>query len=109
MTSLLTLSTSLRTRLLFRSAHDARVTGLYVIEDMLQRLVELVVAATTEEGYLQMLPRMTIGCGRVLVHYTTIWAERHLLLLVVIIIDGHSGQAFCLVEPVDHILLVILK
>ena len=56
-----------------------------------------------------MLPRMTIGCSRVLVHHTTIWAEHYLLLLVVIIIDGHLGQAFCLVEPVNHILLLILK
>ena len=76
---------------------------------MLQRLVELAVAATTEEGYPQMLPRMTIGCGGVLVHHATIWAERYLLSLVVIIIDGHLGQAFCLVELVNHILPFILK
>ena len=60
---------------------------------MLRRLVKLAVAAATEEGYPQMLPRMTIGGGRVLVHHTTIWAEHYLLLLVVIIIDGHPGQA----------------
>ena len=78
-------------------------------EEMLQHLVELAVAAATEEGYPQMLPRMTIGCGRVLVHHTTIWAERYLLSLVVIIIDGHPGQAFRLVEPVNHILPFILK
>ena len=78
-------------------------------EEMLRHLVELAVAATTEEGYPQMLPHMTIGCGRVLVHHATIWAERYLLLLVVIIIDGHPGQAFCLVEPVNHILPLILK
>ena len=76
---------------------------------MLWHLVELAVAATTEEGYPQMLPRMTIGCGRVLVHHTTIWAERYLLSLVVIIIDGHPGQAFRLVELVNHILPFILK
>ena len=56
-----------------------------------------------------MLPCMTIGCGRVLVHHTTIRAERYLLLLVVIIIDGHPGQALCLVELVNHILSFILK
>ena len=76
---------------------------------MLQCLVELAVAATTEEGYPQMLPRMTIGGGRVLVHHATIWAERYLLSLVVIIIDGHPGQALCLVELVNHILPFILK
>ena len=80
-----------------------------MVEEMLRHLVELAVAATTEEGYPQMLPRMTIGCGRVLFHHTTIWAECYLLSLVVIIIDGHPGQAFCLVELVNHILPFILK
>ena len=56
-----------------------------------------------------MLPHMTIGCGRVLIHHATIWAERYLLSLVVIIIDGHPGQALCLVELVNHILPFILK
>ena len=62
-----------------------------------------------KEGYPQMLPHMTIGCGRVLVHHATIWTERYLLLLVVIIIDGHPGQAFRLVELVNHILPFILE
>ena len=78
-------------------------------EEMLWHLVELAVAATTEEDYPQMLPCMTIGCGRVLIHHTTIWAERYMLSLVVIIIDGHPGQAFRLVELVNHILPFILK
>ena len=104
--SLLTLSTSSRT---LRPAHDAWAAGLHMVEEMLWCLVELAIAATTEEGYPQMLPHMTIGCGRVLVHHTTIWAERYLLSLVVIIIDRHPGQAFRLVEPVNHILLLILK
>ena len=76
---------------------------------MLRCLVELAVAATTEEGYPQMLPRMTIGCGGVLIHHATIWAERYLLSLVVVIIDGHPGQAFRLVELVNHILPFILE
>ena len=109
MASLFTLSTFSRTCLLFRPVHDAWATGLHVIEDMLQCLVKLAVTATTEEGYPQMLPHMTIGCGRVLVRHATIWAECYLLSLVVIIIDGHPGQAFHLVELVNHILAVILK
>ena len=80
-----------------------------MVEEMLRHFVELAVAATTEEGYPQMLPHMTIGCGRVLVHHATIWAERYLLSLVVIIIDGHLGQAFHLVELVDHVLLFMLE
>ena len=56
-----------------------------------------------------MLPRMTIGCGRVLIHHATIWAECYLLSPVVIIIDGHPGQALCLVELVNHILPFILE
>ena len=76
---------------------------------MLWCLVELAIAATTEEGYPQMLPHMTIGCGTALVYHATIWAERYLLSLVVIIIDGHQGQAFHLVELVNHILPFILE
>ena len=104
--SLLTLPTSSRT---LWPAHDAWAAGLHMVDEMLRCLVELAVAATTEEGYPQMLPRMTIGCGRVLVHHATIWAECYLLSLVVIIIDGHLGQAFCLVELVNHILPFILE
>ena len=80
-----------------------------MVEEMLWHLVDLAVAVSTEEGYPQMLPRMTIGCGRILVHHTTIWAEWYLLSLVVIKIDRHPGQAFHLVEPVNHILPLILK
>ena len=104
--SLLTLPTSSRT---LRPAHDAWAAGLHMVEEMLQCFVEFAVAATTEEGYPQMLRRMTIGCGRVLIHHATIWAEGYLLLLVVIIIDGHLDQAFRLVELVNHILPFILE
>ena len=76
---------------------------------MLWHLVKLAIAAATEEGYPQMLPRMTIGSGRVLVHHATVWAERYLLSLVVIIIDGHPGQALCLVELVNHVLPFALE
>ena len=104
--SLLTPPTSSRT---LRPVHDAWAAGLHMVEEMLQCLVELAVAAATEEGYPQMLPHMTIGCGRVLIHHATIWAECYLLSLVVVIIDGHPGQALCLVELVNHILPFILK
>ena len=89
--------------------HDAWVAALHMVEEMLWHLVKLAIAAATEEGYPQMLPRMTIGGGRVLIHHATVWAERYLLSLVVIIIDRHPGQALCLVEPVNHILPFILK
>ena len=89
--------------------HYAWVAALHMVAEMLRCLIELAVAAATEEGYPQMLPHMTISGGRILVHYTTIWAERYLLLLVVVIIDGHPGQALGLVELVNHILPFILK
>ena len=76
---------------------------------MLWCLVKLAVAAATEEGYPQMLPRMTISGGRILVHYATIRAEHYLLLLALTIIDGHLGQALGLMELVNHILSFILK
>ena len=56
-----------------------------------------------------MLPRMTIGGGRVLIHHATVWTESYLLSLVVIIIDGHPGQALCLVELVNHIVQFALE
>ena len=80
-----------------------------MVDEMLWRLAKLAVAAATEEGYPQMLPCMTIGGGRVLVHHATVWAERYLLSLVVIIIDGHTGQALCLVELVNHVLPFALE
>ena len=79
------------------------------VEEMPQRLVKLAVAAATEEGYPQMLPRMTIGGGRVLDHHATVWAECYLLSLVVIIIDGHPGQALRLVKLVNHVLPFALE
>ena len=80
-----------------------------MVKEMLWHFVQLAVAATTEEGYPQMLPCMTIGGGRVLVHYATVGTERDLLPLVVIVIDGHPSQALRLVELVNHILPFILK
>ena len=104
--SLLIPPTSSRT---LRPVHDAWAAALHMVEEMLWCLVELAVAAVTEEAYPQMLPRMTIGGGRVLVHHATVWAERYLLLQVVIIIEGHPSQSLCPVEPVNHILPFMLK
>ena len=98
--------TSLRT---LWPVHNAWAAALHMVEEMLRHLIELAVAATTEEGYPQMLPHMTISSGRILIHYTTIQAECYLLSLVVIIIDRHPGQALGLVELVNHILPFILK
>ena len=92
-----------------RPVHDAWEAALHMVGEMLLHLVKLAVAAATEEGYPQMLPRMTISGGRVFVHHATIWAERYLLSLVFIIIDGHPGQALGLVELVNHTLPFILK
>ena len=52
--SLFAISTFSRTHvffLLFLSLHDAWVTVLHVIEQVLWHLVELAIAASTEEGY----------------------------------------------------------
>ena len=89
--------------------HNVWAAALHMVREMLRCLVKLAVAATIEEGYPQMLPRMTISGGRVFVHHATIWAECYLLLLVFVIIDGHPSQALGLVELVNHILPFILK
>ena len=80
-----------------------------MVGEVLQCLVQLAVSAATEECYPEMLPRMAISGGRILVHYTTIQAERYLLSLVLAIIDRHPNQALGLMELVNHILLFILK
>ena len=55
-----------------RPVHDAWTAALYMVGEMLWCLVKLAVAAATEEGYPQMLPRMTISGGRVFVHHATV-------------------------------------
>ena len=92
-----------------RPTHEAWAAALDMVKEMLQRPVQFTVAATTEEGHPQMLPRMTISGGGVLIHHATVWTECDLLPLVVIIIDGHPGQALRLVKLVNHILPVTLK
>ena len=74
--SLLFPPTSSRT---IRPVHDAWAAALHMVGEVLWHLVKLAVAAATEEGYPQMLPRMTISGGRILIHYATIQAERYLL------------------------------
>ena len=103
---LLILPTSSRT---LRPVHEAWAAALHMVGEVLRHLVKLAVAAATEEDYPQMLPRMTISSGRILIHYATIQAECYLLSLVLTIIDGHPGQALGLVELVNHILSFILK
>ena len=56
-----------------------------------------------------MFPRVAISGDRIFIHYTAIWAERYLLLLIFAIIDRHPSQAVGLMELVNHILLFILK
>ena len=92
-----------------RPVHEAWAAALHMVREILWHFVQLAIAAATEEGYPQMLPRMTISSGGVLVHYTTVGTERNLLLLVVVIIDGHPSQALRLVELLNHILPFILK
>ena len=65
------------------------MTTLHVIKQVLGCLVELAIAASTEEYYPKMLPRMAVGSGGVPIHHTTIRAESYLLSLIVVIIDGH--------------------
>ena len=50
-------------------------------------LVSLAIAASTEECYPKVLPRMTVSSGRILIHYPTVGAEGDLLPLVGIIGD----------------------
>ena len=72
-------------------------------------LVSLAIAASTEECYRKVLPRMAVSSGRILVHYPTVGAEGDLLPLVGIIGDKDPVQTLRLVEFVDHIFSLILE
>ena len=72
-------------------------------------LVGLAIAASTEECYPKVLPRMAVSSGHILVHNPTVGAEGDLLPLVGIIGDRDPIQTLRLVEFVDHIFLLILE
>ena len=86
--------------------HEARGAGLHVLGEVLWHLVQLGVAAPTEECDPEVLPCMTISSGGVFVRHPTVRAERYLLSQIFTIINDHSRQAILLVKFVNHILSV---
>ena len=89
-------------RILLLSVDDGWLASQHVV-------VNLAIAAPTEEGYPKVLPHMAESSGRVLIHYPTVGAEGDLLPLVGVIRDGDPVQTLRLVEFVDHILPFILE
>ena len=59
----------------------------HVVVQELRLLVSLAIAASTEEGYPKVLPRMAMSSGHILIHYPTVGAEGDLLPLVGIMGD----------------------
>ena len=59
----------------------------HVVVQELQVFVSLAIAASTEECYPKVLPRMAMSSGCIVVHYPTVGAEGDLLPLVGIIGD----------------------
>ena len=106
MASLLLPQTPPRT---LRPVHEARGAGLHMLGEMLWRLVQFGITASTEECDPEVLPCVTISGGGVFIRYPTVRAERYLLLQIFAIINGHSRQAILLVKLVNHILSVGLK
>ena len=90
-------------------AHEAGAAVPPVLDEVLGHPVYFIITTTAEEGDPKMLPRMTIGCDRVLIHYPTVGAEGELFPLVVPVIEGHPRQAVGLVELEDHILPLRLE
>ena len=80
-----------------------------MLGEVLWRLVQFGIAASTEECDPKVLPCVTIGSGGVFVHYPTVQAERYLLSQIFTIINGHPRQAILLVKLVNHIISVGLK
>ena len=89
--------------------HETRGAGFHMLGEVLWRLVQFGITASTEECDPEVLPRMTIGGGGVFIHYPSVWAERYLLLQIFAIIEGHPRQAVLLVKLMNHILSVRLK
>ena len=83
---------------------DGQPASQHVVIQELGFLLNLVVTASTEECYSEVLPYMAESSGRVLVHYPTVGAESDPFPLVGVMRDGDPVQALRLVELVDHIL-----
>ena len=81
----------------------------HVVVQELWLLVSLTIAASTEECYPKVLPRMAMSGGCILICYPTVGAEGDLLPLVGIIGDRDPVQTLGLVEFVDHIFSLILE
>ena len=64
---------------------DGQPARQHVVVQELWFLVNLAIAASTEECYPEVLPCMAEGSGRVLIHYPTVGAEGDLLPLVGVI------------------------
>ena len=56
----------------------------HVVVQELWLLVDLSIAASTEECYPKVLPRMAVSSGRILIHYPTVGAGDLLPLVGVI-------------------------
>ena len=80
-----------------------------MVVQVLQFLVNLAIAATTEECNPKVLPHMAMSSHRILIHHPTVGAEGNLLSLVSVVGDGGPVQTLRLVEFVDHIFLFILE
>ena len=88
---------------------DGRPARQHVVVHELGLLVDLTIAASTEECYPEVFPRVAMSSSHFLIHNPTVGAEGYLLLLVGIIKDGDPFQTLRLVEFVDNILMFVLE
>ena len=83
---------------------DGRPARQHVVVQESGLLVDLAIAASTEECYPKVFLHVAVSSGCVLFHNPTVGAEGYLLLLVGVIGDGDPVQTLRLVEFVDNIL-----
>ena len=88
---------------------DGRPARQHVVVQELGLLVDLAIAASTEECYPKVFPQMAVSSSRVLIHNPTVGAEGYLLPLVGVIGDGDPVQTLGLVEFVDNVLTFVLE
>ena len=89
--------------------NDRWLASQHMVVQVLWFLVDLAVAATTEEGHPKMLPCVAMSSRHIFIHHPTVGAEGNLLSLICVIGDRGPIQTLRFVEFVDDIFPFVLE
>ena len=93
-------------RVFLLSVNNCQLTGLPVHIQGLRSLVDLTIATSAEVCQPEMLPRVTVGGGSILIHHPTIGAEGDLLSRMSVQGDRYSVQTLGFVDLGNNEFLV---